>query len=805
MLDRSFKHQETVQQQNISTFDIQKNIGKLIAFWPYYMLALLFAGLFAMLYLRYTTPTYNIRAKVYIQDGQSGSVSPEGELLAALGFNSKSNVENEIEVLKTRTLMEKVVEDLQLNINYYTEGRVKMIERYKDVPFRFDFLQLNNDSFVSLQAFKVTLDEDRFTIRQDDHLWQGNLGDTLYLSIGTLVITPNYQAKKMSGEKYVVTIDQFDRTVNQYMSALNISSPNKKGSILEISISHTVPGKGEAFLNKLIDVYLKDNVEAKNRIADVSMSFIDTRLGIVGEELSDIEKEIEGFKRDNKLADLSEQSKLLLNITRESQKEQTSQEVQVQVIESLEKYMHDSKSDNRAIPVSLLVENEVLSGLTAKYNELQLRRERLLMSSTEANPAVQNVESQIANLRADIKNALYSAKSELQVSIAQLKRNSGGIDAQLQQVPSKERVYLEYSRQQSIKQELFLFLLKKKEETAITKSSTIANARVLDVAKSDLSPYKPKRQLVFLSAFVFAIIIPTVLISIRELLNTRVSQKTDITNITSLPILGEISHEKEQNSIVVGKNSKTVIAEQFRTLRTNIQFLLSGEQRKVIMITSSMSGEGKSFVSTNLSIILAMSGKKVVLMELDLRKPKISKQLNISNQTGFSNYTIGQAGISDIICPSGVHENLFVVPSGPISPAPAELILLPAVEDLFRQLREQFDYVIIDTAPIGLVTDAQLIAKFADASLFIVRQEFTFKQQINALEEINRQNKLPRLGIVVNDVVKDSVYGNYGYGYGRGYGYGYAYGEEHTEESDRPAGFTKFKKVKQLFRSGSNA
>ncbi|MBS1689469.1 MAG: polysaccharide biosynthesis tyrosine autokinase, partial [Bacteroidetes bacterium] len=359
----------------------------------------------------------------------------------------------------------------------------------------------------------------------------------------------------------------------------------------------------------------------------------------------------------------------------------------------------------------------------------------------------------------------------------------------IKEIPTKERVFLEYSRQQAIKQELYLFLLKKREETAIGKSTTIANSRIIEPARSSGAPFSPKRSMIFLTAFLIGVLTPAVVIYLRNLLNTRINSRADINALTKISIAGEIGHSDNQDTLVVTPGSRSVIAEQFRALRTNIEFLLTKEDEKVIMLTSSMSGEGKSFVSLNVASTLALSGKRVVLMELDLRKPKISKYLGLDNSIGFSNYAIGQAEYDKIIVPSGVQDNFFIIPSGPIPPNPSELIILPKIAELFSLLRKDFDYVVIDTAPIGFVTDAQLLGRYADAVLYLVRQGYTYKQQIQLADELHRTRKMPRMSLIVNDVQVTRGYG-YGYGY-YSYGYGYGYGAYggYFEEKNKNANF----------------
>ena len=327
---------------------------------------------------------------------------------------------------------------------------------------------------------------------------------------------------------------------------------------------------------------------------------------------------------------------------------------------------------------------------------------------------------------------------------------------------------------QAIKQDIYVFLLKKREETAIQKAATVADASVIDPAIT-VGIVLPNRSRILMISLLFGIAVPFGVIILRRGLNIKIISISDIKKLSTIPIIGEVGNNQDGKSIAVTRNSRTIISEQFRALRTNLQYVLINKNDKVLMITSSMSGEGKSFIAVNMSVTLAMSGKKVILLELDLRKPKISKTINIDNSVGFTNYAIGKADYKDIITPSGIDPNLFILSSGPVPPNPSELILLKRTEELFQRLREDFDYVIIDTSPVGLVTDAQLLNTYADTTLYILRQGHTYKQQLNIPNELYNSGKITRMGFIVNDVIANRGFA-YGYGYDEGYGYGYGYG-----------------------------
>lgn len=769
-------------------FDINKSIDRILRHWYWFILSIAMTIFASWLYLRYTAPEYNVSAKLLIEDNQKNGGNAEQQALEQLQlFDNKSNVDNEVEILKSRFLMEKVVRNLQLNVSYFIEGRVKEAELFGKLPFSLKWVTLN-DSLHTINYILSPTGTDKFLISRGDEKREVKWGDTLQFPEGTIKVVRHAEYPFLE-HNYIVKVTSIDKAVALYRKLTAFNIPNKQVSTIDMNLITTIPEKGEQVVNKIIEAYLQASIEDKNKIADSTISFIDKRLVLVSRELNGVEKDIQTFKENNKLADLDEQSKLLVAGTGDYKKQLTDLQIRLNVVESLEQYVDDDTNNKRVVPSSLVVQDPTFVAIIEKYNSLQLEKARQLLSSTETNPFIQNIDKQLISLRADLKSNLSSMKKGLEVSIKELEGGSQALSQQIRQVPAKERVFLDFSRQQAIRQELYIFLLKKREEAAISKSSNMAIARIVDPAKSEATPFKPKKMPVYVVAFILGAIIPAAILYVIDLLNKRISSKDDILSGTTVGILAEIGHSRERDMIIVDKEKVSPIVEQFRSMRTNLQFVLSGANEKVILLTSSMGGEGKSFIASNLAMVLALSGKKVILMEMDLRKPKISINLGLSNTIGFSTYVIGKTSLESIIRPSGFHENFFVMSSGPIPPNPAELLLLDQTTLLFKELRNKFDYIIIDTAPIGLVTDAQLLGRHADATLYLIRQGYTFKQQLQLPQELYAKHKMPKLNLIVNDVKAGS---SYGYGYG---GYGYSgYGGYGFEEKKGA-----FRKIKEIF------
>lgn len=774
---------ESQWKDSENSVNIQKIVGAAIAHLPWFIGSIIVTFIIAFLYLRYSTPVYQITAEILIKDEKSSEGITNEALLEELGVQSGiKNINNEMRTLNSKKLVSSVVRDLHLNVHYSSPGRVTTTELFETRPFTFIVPEDIIDSFTGKRVYKLdakgetgyTLTEIKDKKKKGE--WQGKWGDTLNITALGPVVLERTNYPLGHNVEYTIYITSIEKATNKYAKSIVVTIPNKQSSILQLTLKDELPKRGEIVLNKLIEEYQLQNIQEKNLVAENTIKFIVDRLDSVTKELNGVEGQMENYKKANKVADLTKEATSLMQNVSVYDGELAKEQIQLGVLNALEEDIKKNKNDKKLIPASLATQVALFSNIITKYNELLQRRADLLLSSTENNPMVVSIDKQLDALQQDIQVSLASAKREVKARIQVLESKAGYYSAEVQKIPTKEREYVQFVRQQEIKQSIYLFLLKKREETAIGKATTIPNSKLIEAAKASGSPYVPVRSTIFLSAFLIGLLVPATIIYLKNLLNTRIKGRADIASVSSLAIAGEVGHNDGEGTLTVVPGSRSVIAEQFRALRTNVEFLLGGSHEKVIMITSSMSGEGKSFISLNLSSTLALSGKKVVLMELDLRKPKISKYLGIDNVIGFSNYAIGQASYEQILIPSGVQENFYIIPSGPVPPNPSELIVMDTVVKLFAKLREDFDYVVIDTAPIGFVTDAQLLNRYSDTALYVVRQNFTYKQQIQFAEELQTSKKIPKLNLVVNDVKVSRGYG-YGYGYGYySYGYGYGYG-----------------------------
>ena len=747
-----------------ANLSVLKNISKLLINWPWLILSQIICLTTGFIYLRYSTPQYEITSTILVKDDTKGTDIGEAAILENLGLGAgQSNVDNEVEILKSRTLIESVVRDLQLYIRYYVSGNIKTAEIYDKSPVRMrivnpETIPANNPEKMYHLTFKA---DNRFTLTDDISTWNQAFGDTFLIPNGRVVLTTT-SSKPDPENAYSIKITGFEEAVKRHSQQLSISAANKQVSIITLKMTDKLPFKGEALLKQLVVNYLQSSVTDKNRIADSTIAFIDQNLSQVSLELTGIEKQIEAFRRKNHITDITEQSRLLLSNSSMYDKSKMEADVQLKIIASLRSFLQNNPFG--IIPSSAVLQSPDFIALAEKYNSLQLARDKAALNYNEQHPVIQNLQFQLSRIREEISQQIEAKQKELQINKKELDRSISAFQNEMNYIPATQRIFLDYARNQQIKQELYIFLLKKRIETSVSKSSTLASGRIIDIAKADTIPISPSRQLTILLAILTGFGIPLVVISLYDILNVRISGKEEITRQTDIPLIAEIGHKQLTGIHVFEQRSRDPISEQFRTLRTNLQFLTAVKGSKVLLITSSMGGEGKTFIAINICSALRLTNKKVILVECDLRKPKIASYLNIKEK-GLTEYIISGPEENVIIQHSGNAESFDVITAGTIPPNPAELLLSDKVSDLIFNLKQDYDYIILDSAPIGLVTDARLLSHYADISLYVIREKFTFKHQLTDINNILKDELLPKLHLVLNDVKTTPGYGyNYGYG-----------------------------------------
>jgi len=761
---------------NISVKDI---FFKYVRFLPLFLLSASIALFGAYLYLRYSTEIYLVRGTMVIKNDNKGGKQDKLEDL--FSSNTNLNIQNEIEILRSRPLMSRVVKALDLQTTYLAIGKFKSSNLYKLSPFKFEIFDLYDSArnfsmkinFISNEEFQIDKEEKIFKIGQ---LFRNDRG------VFRLSGRPDF----LAGRQFIVRWQSVISAAVTLASSIVVQPRGLGTGLLTISMETANPQMGADIVNQLMTEYSKRSVESKSITAKQTLEFIDDRMSRLGKEVDSVAKIKLDYQQKNDLIDVSVQSSNYFNVLTETDNAINIQQEKVNIANLINNYLKDEKNQHetfKLVPSSLGLEDATLNELIQGYNIAQLERKSLLDGGTpQSNPVIKQKEGQIEETRQRVIESIDNLKTALSSQIQGLKTKNNTAQNQIRQLPEKTRNLLEIDRVLEGKQTLYKFLSERREETAISQAANIPDSDVLDAALVPTSPIKPNRRAIQLLAILLGLGIPGLIIFFMEILNDKITTRYDIEKITRAAVLGEVGHSySSATSLVVTSTNRSMVAEQFRIIRSNLQYVLSKSEKPVILVTSSFSGEGKSFISTNLAAVMALAGKKTIVLEFDIRKPKIMSGLKLQRKTGITNFLLGKSPMDELPVLVPGYENLFVLPCGPVPPNPAELLLDEKVEEMFAYLKEHFDAIVIDTAPVGMVSDAMTLSKFADCTLYIVRQGHTFKKQIILIDEFYTESRLPKISIVINDVKLKPGYGYYGYGrYGYGYGYGHGYYEEET-------------------------
>ena len=784
--------------------DFKAVLFKYTIHWPWFVACILLCMAGAWLYLRYTPPVYNISASVIIKDNDKNSKASSGMAdLEDLGFYSSiNNFDNEVEILQSRTLIKKVVEELDLYISYAAKSSFHDIELYKSSPVKVwitpeEAQKLPAPAYINLTLqpsnklnVKITIGEQEYSKQFD------KLPALLTTPSGTFSFTPADSTIAKSEQKIMATVSSPRSVAGSYRGALSIEPTSKSTTIAQISVKSTHTQRGMDFINKLVEIYNRDANDDKNEVATKTAEFIDERINIINGELGTTEQELETFKRDAGLTDLKSDAQLALSENSEYEKKRAENSTQLRLVQFLASYANNPDHAYEVLPVNVGLTDTGLTELINRYNEMLLERKRLLRSSQENNPVVVNLDASIRAMRSNVLTTINSVQRGLAITQADLERQAGKYAGRITNAPGQERQLVSISRQQEIKAGLYLMLLQKREENAITLASTANNARMVDEALADAIPVSPKGKMIYLVALILGVALPVAVIYIIELFKYKIEGRADVEKITSLPIVGDVPFSENKSSegaIVVHENQNDLMAETFRNVRTNVLYMMKSNE-KVILVTSTTTGEGKTFIASNLAVSLALLGKKIVIVGLDIRKPSLNKAFNLSHrEQGISQFLANpeHTDLMSLVQVSRINANLSILPGGPIPPNPTELVARESLPQAIDILKKHFDYIILDTAPIGMVTDTLLISRVANASIYVCRADYTHKADYTLINELGEQKKLPNLCTIINglDMKKKKYgyyygYGKYGkyYGYGKKYGYGYGYGAENVNK-----------------------
>ncbi|MFR1550630.1 MAG: GumC family protein [Bacteroides xylanisolvens] len=812
MKETDFNEAQESKEENI---DVKELLFKYLLHWPWFVGAVIACLIAAWVYLYMSTPVYNISATVLIKDDKKGGSAGMLSGLESLGLDgmisSSQNIDNEIEVLRSKTIVKEVVEDLGLYISYTDKDEFPSRNLYKTSPVQVSLTPQEADLLEEPMIVEMMLQPQGsmdVTVKIDDDEYQkhfeklpavfptdkGTLAffltpDSVLSSKRTLEETTNLEK---TTRNITATINKPLAVAKAYCKNMTIEPTSKTTSVAVISLKNSNVQRGKDFINKLLEMYNINTNNDKNEVAQKTAEFINERISIISKELGSTEKDLESFKRGAGITDLTSDAQIALTGSAEYEKKRVENQTQINLLQDLQKYMQNEGYE--VLPSNIGLQDLNLAAAINRYNEVLVERKRLLRTSTENNPTIINLDTSISAMKENVQVSLDRVLRGLFITKADLDREANRYSRRISEAPGQEREFVSIARQQEIKAGLYLLLLQKREENAITLAATANNAKIIDDAIADDAPVSPKGKMIYLVALVLGVGIPVGVIYLLELTKFKIEGRSDVEKLTNVPIVGDIPlTDEKQGAIAVFENQNNLMSETFRNIRTNLQFMLEND-KKVILVTSTVSGEGKSFISANLAISLSLLGKKVIIVGLDIRKPGLNKVFNIPRkEVGITQYLANpEKNLMDLVQPSDVSKNLYILPGGTVPPNPTELLARDGLDKAIETLKKNFDYVILDTAPVGMVTDTLLIGRVADLSVYVCRADYTHKNEYTLINELAENNKLPKLCTVINglDLKRRKYgyyygYGKYGkyYGYGKRYGYGYGYGEQtHDKE-----------------------
>jgi len=752
--------------------DITRILAGYLRYWYLFLIGGAICLALAFLYIRYeVVPEYSISGKILLNDKEGGA-SSGSEAFGDLGLLKVSrNIQDEIGVLQSYDLMKTAVKELGLSVGYFAEGRFSDVEVYeKNLPFKVVLKDSLSISKYGTVGSVVMVDTNYFKFNTfnnngDTKTATYAYGENIQTPYGRFSIVLNPEKNKLETEPIYIEFRNINSMAGGYNNKLFVYPVNEDGGgLLQMDLTDAIPQRGVDLINTLIDVYARESAAHKNQLAKTTLKIIDQRLDLLTDELGSAEKDVEAYKQSNQLTDVSSDAARFMQLADETERELGSLRSQINALSSLESSV--AQSGNQTSINSFNVQNSIIIGLIAQYNEQLQKRQSLVRATGAGNPNLGEIDRQLQDLKNAIQGNIQSVKSVIVNEQNNLLSKASGYRSRVSTVPTAERALLEINRDQSLKQSLYLYLLQKREEEALSMTSPFSDTRVIETPLATSYPVSPSKSSIYLGALLFGLFVPFVWVFVKQNLNNKIVTPDDIKEFTDTMVLGSIASSKQKEAVVVGENNVSHASELFRLLRFNLKFISKGESKQVIMVTSGKQGEGKTFISINLGVSLAITGKKVAILGFDLRAPRLMKDLGLKYTYGITDYIVDHTiEVSNILVPHKDIDNLHFIGSGTIPPNPGELMLSDRVDELISMLKKDYDYVIIDTPPIGKVADAYALRNYVDSTLYVVRSNYTSKSEIKAINEITESKKLKSLMIVLNDV-KIEKYGEYSYGYG---------------------------------------
>lgn len=770
-----------MQQKKDEMAELREQIYRYLRAWRWFAVSVVGFLALAVLYIKLASPVYQVNANVLVKEDDKGGAAKGAALMRSMGvgFPGSMEVQDELYTLSSFSLMRQAMDSLKLYTSYEQVKFPFNKELYGDLPIRLEIPQAIIDTLEAGLRFTVKIDEKGladikvkgkgYKLLLEDKSFPVSI-DTKY---GTFTLVKGDAFEVGKAAKYKISLSGLAEAAEDYLKIIDISLADKKANVLALSIKGTNPQKLKDLLNTLIALYNADASEEKSELTKNTADFIKKRLDVLNVELAQAEDEVEAFKKANKLVNLDYEAKAMLEQSGDLRAKLIEVTSQLSILEEAERSLKAQTTSYELLPVSVGGDNEGVVADIMEYNKLVLQYQRLGQTTNTDNPVMVSLRADIAAKRKNVLASLRNTCSSLAIAKKDLENQMNQFTGRFADAPTIEKNYVVIKRNQLIKEGLVVFLMEKGEENALSASLFTSKARIIDAAYKVTKPVWPKKLIILAVALFLGLVAPIVVLYLKDILVRTFTGKDEVEKISNLAVIGEVSlaeeDDKSGSAIVIRKESVTPVAELFRLIRTNLQFILTKRDEKVILVTSTQGGEGKSFVSVNLAASLALMGRKVVVVGLDIRKPMLAAYLKLSNAQGVTNFLASEDMTLDRVVTHNVdgHEGLDVIVAGPIPPNPGELMLSDRMAQLFAQLKERYDYVVVDSAPVGMVSDSFTLAPYSDMTLYVVRANYTDKSSLDYIETIQRNERLKKVYVVVNGV---NIKKRAGYGYGYGYG-----------------------------------
>lgn len=814
-----------IDQQDISKFeeevkpiDIKYYLIKYSRYWPLYVLSIAIALTLVFLYHRYTVERYEVQGSILIKRNSS----PEVRILDRSNiFSGMNNLENDILVFTSKNLAAEALKKLHFDVSYFASTNIKEVELYDKSPIKvhvdWDHIQQENSL---IQLTKVA--ENEFVLNKEEKSWVNYFSAKARGPFDEEILDKSYQFDEVIassrskfwieelrplriGEKLSFVIHNPTSLIDQYANSVSVRPQNNYGSVLRVTLVSTIVEKGRDYVNALMDSYIEHDLKEKNLMSENTLKFIDDQMYIVEDSLRSVEQRMLDFKVDNQLLDVNSEFGGVLGKIHLLEEHIQELEFELGYFKSLKKYLDDRSSDYSEVlaPSMMGINDGLLSGMTQTLMDLSMERRKLLSAVNENHPDVLKLDKQIERLRENIYENIRNLVANTEEKRATAKGKLAELDREFSKLPQAESNYTNIYREYKLRENLYNYLLEKRAEAGIAKASNVSDNSIVDYARRGNLIFPQKSQNYGL-AFGLGFFIPLGLLLLYHYLNNRIMDQIQLKNSIRIPLLGTIGFSEKDTNMLVAEYPKAIVSESFRSLRSALFYIASEKKCKRILVTSSISGEGKTFVSLNLASAMALSGKKTVILGMDLRKPRISQYVGVSNRKGLSSYLVDKATKEDIV-QATKYDNLYFVPSGPVPPNPSELLLKSKLEDLIIELEKDFDVVIMDTPPLALVSETMDLLRFSDVNLYIVRQDYTHKKYLLMINDLYANDQIRNFYCVFNGLkAGGDVYDFGGYNYGYGYNYSYIRKNKYTgnyyEEEGKPAKSGWLGKILSLFR-----